>query len=109
MEKEKACQLVAIYGGKFPDYALADLLERLGTMDYDSASIELARTKDPVIALVLSLFIGTLGIDRMYVGDTVLGILKLITCGGCGIWTIVDWFLIMGRTKEMNYRNVIGL
>jgi hypothetical protein len=36
------------------------------------------------------------------IGDTGLGIGKLLTCGGFGIWAIVDWFLIMGRTREVN-------
>jgi hypothetical protein len=35
-------------------------------------------------------------------GDTGLAIAKLLTCGGLGIWTIVDWFIIMGRTRELN-------
>lgn len=103
MERDKASQLVAIYGEKFPSYSLMELLDLLEGMDYSTASIKLAQTKDPIISLILSIFVGSLGIDRMYVGDTGLGILKLITCGGCGIWTIIDWFLIMGRTKEVNY------
>jgi hypothetical protein len=40
-----------------------------------------------------------------------LGVAKLLTCGGLGIWTIVDWFLIMERTKEVNFeklRQMIG-
>ena len=36
------------------------------------------------------------------IGDTGLGIGKLLTCGGLGIWGIVDWFLIMGATREKN-------
>jgi TM2 domain-containing membrane protein YozV len=43
-----------------------------------------------------------LGADRFYVGDTGIGILKLLTGGLCGIMTIIDWFLIMGRADEFN-------
>ena len=52
--------------------------------------------------LILSILIGGLGVDRFYIGDTGLGIFKLLTCGGFGVWTIVDWFLIMGATREKN-------
>ena len=37
-------------------------------------------------------------------GQTGLGVAKLLTCGGVGIWTIIDWFTIMGKTKEMNFQ-----
>ena len=43
------------------------------------------------MALILSIVVGGLGIDRFYIGDTGLGIAKLLTCGGCGIWTIIDY------------------
>ncbi len=45
-------------------------------------------------ALLLSLFGGALGIDRFYLGYTGLGIVKLLTCGGCGIWSIIDLVMI---------------
>jgi len=60
------------------------------------------REKSPTVALVLSLFIGVLGIDRFYVGATTLGILKLITFGGFGIWGLIDWFLIMNAARKRN-------
>jgi hypothetical protein len=37
-------------------------------------------------------------------GQTGMGIGKLLTCGGVGIWTIIDWFLIKKATKELNYQ-----
>ena len=45
----------------------------------------------------------------IYIGDVVIGILKLITCGGCGIWWLIDLFLIMGATREKNLQKILGI
>jgi TM2 domain-containing membrane protein YozV len=63
-----------------------------------------AREKDPAVSLALSLTLGTFGVDRFYVGNIVLGILKLITFGGFFIWTMIDWFLIMDSTRGANVK-----
>lgn len=50
-------------------------------------------------ALLLSIFLGSLGIDRFYMGYIGLGVLKLVTGGGCGIWWLIDVILI--ATKQL--------
>ena len=54
----------------------------------------LVSRKDWLVALLLSIFVGWLGVDRFYVGHVGLGILKLVTCGGLGIWYVIDVILI---------------
>ena len=48
-----------------------------------------------LIALLLCFFLGCLGIHRFYVGQTGSGIAMLLTCGGCGIWALVDFIMIL--------------
>jgi len=52
-----------------------------------------------VLTLIMSIVFGTLGVDRFIMGHIGLGILKLITFGGCGIWYIVDIILIATKHK----------
>ncbi|WP_419843025.1 TM2 domain-containing protein [Candidatus Poriferisodalis sp.] len=61
-----------------------------------------ARRKKPWVALLASLLLGMLGIDRFYIGHIGLGAAKLLTFGGAGLWAIVDWFLIVGATRRAN-------
>lgn len=51
--------------------------------------------KNKTTALLLSFFLGGFGVDRFYLGYTGLGIVKLITCGGFGIWTLIDFIMII--------------
>ena len=65
----------------------------------------MASDKDWTTTLILSLvgLLGICGIDRFYTGSIGLGILKLITLGGCGIWWLVDLImLVTGSYKDGN-------
>ena len=85
----------------FPEEKIVYLKDKLRTMDEEKFSlVSTVELKDPTTLLLVSIFLGTLGIDRFMLGDTGMGILKLLTCGCCGILTIVDWFTISKRTKE---------
>src|SRR5262249_2056918 len=50
--------------------------------------------KSWLVALLLSIFLGSLGVDRFYLGYMGLGVLKLITCGVAGIWQLIDIIMI---------------
>jgi TM2 domain-containing membrane protein YozV len=56
-----------------------------------------AAPKSFVTTLLLSWFLGVLGIDRFYLGYTGIGIAKLLTFGGCGVWALIDFIMIAMR------------
>jgi len=87
----------------FPEDSLSMIREKLMNISDDKFNtVMCTRFKDTTISLVLSILLGSYGIDRFYLGQVGLGVAKLLTLGGCGIWAIVDWFLIMGKTRDIN-------
>ncbi|HLV99466.1 MAG TPA: NINE protein [Ktedonobacterales bacterium] len=60
--------------------------------------------KDWLMTLLLCVFVGWLGIHRFYTGHILIGVLQLLTFGGCGVWTLVDLILIVTD----NYKDANG-
>lgn len=57
--------------------------------------------KSQSTAFLLSYFLGVFGLDRFYLGSVGLGIIKLLTCGGLGIWALIDTIIVgMGNMKD---------
>lgn len=77
--------------------------------DESLVALQAADLKDPTTILIISIFLGSLGVDRFMVGDTGMGILKLLTGGVCGILTIIDWFTISKKAKKLNLAKISGI
>lgn len=110
MDQQKIDMFIMTNQKYFPAEKVMFLKEKLRTIDEDKfALLSAIDFKEPTTLLLVSLFLGGLGIDRFMLGDTGLGILKLLTGGCCGILTIIDWFTITKKAKEVNFNNVMTL
>lgn len=107
MDAQKVDMFIMANGKFFESHQVAQVRDKLISLDDSKwAVLQTLQFKDPTTSLIISLFAGSLGIDRFIIGDTGIGVGKLLTCGGLGIWTIVDWFMIMGATREKNMQKL---
>ncbi len=107
MDAQKVDMFIMSNGKFFESHQIMGIRERLLAMDDSKwVMISTIQFKDPTVSLIVSILAGSLGIDRFIIGDTGLGVGKLLTCGGLGIWAIIDWFLIQGATREKNMEKI---
>lgn len=110
MEKFKIEQFLISNKKYFPSDRLIQMKEIMQNMpDEKFFMLSAAEYKDPTVMLLVSVFLGSLGIDRFLLGDTAMGVLKLLTAGLCGILTIIDWFTVSNAVKEKNYNEFMYL
>lgn len=59
------------------------------------------------VAAILAFFLGVLGVHRFYVGKVGTGVAQILTVGGLGIWTLIDFIMILvGSFKDKDGRTV---
>lgn len=92
----------------FPEEQVPFLKQKLLDASDDKLTlVQCTEFKDPTTILIISILLGGLVIDRFMIGDTGIGVLKLLTGGVCGILTIIDWFTISKKTKEKNLNKLM--
>ena len=110
MEQQKIDMFIMTNQKYFPAEKIMYLKDKLRVMDEEKFSlVSTIELKDPTTILLISLFLGGLGVDRFMLGDTGMGVLKLLTFGVCGIMTIIDWFSVSKKTKELNFNKIMAL
>ena len=94
----------------FPAEKIMYLKEKLYKIDETKFSmLSCMEFKDPTTILLVSLFLGSLGVDRFMLKDNSMGVLKLLTAGCCGVLTVIDWFSVQKKAKEKNFNELMLL
>ena len=110
MDNQKVDMFIMTNAKYFPEDKIFFLKEKLKGIDDEKFSLLTAiGLKDPTTIVLVSIFLGSLGIDRFMIGDTGIGVLKLLTGGCCGILTIIDWFTVSGKTTEKPFNKIMTL
>lgn len=91
----------------FPSSQRMIIQKRCSEMPEDRLMmLQQLKWKNPTLILIMSLMFGSLGIDRFMLGNVGVGLLKLFTFGLFGILTIIDWFTVMGKAREINMKTI---
>lgn len=104
MKQEKIEMFLMNNQKNFETSQIPLIVEKLQSVDDDTLMlISLLDYKDPTTMLFVSLFLGGLGVDRFLLGETGMGVLKLLTVGCFGVLTIIDWCTIISKTRKKNF------
>jgi len=96
------------HSGYFKPEHMPVIQEELSRLPEDKLGLLLSlQLKNPTTIMLFSIFIGELGVDRFMLGDIGLGVIKLLTFGGCLIWWIIDIFLVPNKAKEKNFQELM--
>lgn len=109
MDHNKIDLFIGTMIDKFNNDDLNTIRSRLEKLDNNKINtLQTLDYKNPTIILIFSLFLGIFGIDRFMLNQPILGILKLISLGGFGIWAVIDWFIIMKASRKINFKKFLN-
>lgn len=109
MESNKVNMYLMQYKDKIPSEKAVALKNALAKADESCEdSLAMIKLKNPLVILIVSIFLGGLGIDRFMVGDIGLGICKLLFGWlTFGIWPLIDIFFSYKKAKEKNLQEIL--
>lgn len=87
-------------GECFDPFQLSGIQASLSEIDDAKSALILGMDfQKPTVMLIIAI---VLGWERFFLNDIAMGVLKVITCYGCGIWWVIDIFTAVSRTKTYN-------
>ena len=110
MTQEKVETFLLANAKYFPVEKMMAVKEKLLSIPEEKTiSLQSIEFKEPTTMLLVSILLGSWGVDRFMEGNVGMGVLKLLTGGVCGIMTIYDWCTISKRTRESNFNKLMYL
>lgn len=105
LSPEKADMLLMNFRNFIPEERVPAFRYALGKANANCyTALGMTPLKNPTTVLLFSIFLGGFGVDRFYIGDTGMGVAKLLVGGfTLGIWPLVDIFLCYKKAKEQNF------
>lgn len=104
MDQQKIQMFLITNQKNFEASQIPFITKKLNELNDDQLMVvSTANYKEPTTMLIISLLLGGLGVDRFMLGETGMGVLKLLTAGCLGILTIIDWFNVMSKTRKKNF------
>ncbi len=102
MDKNKVDFFIASNSDKFEPAALMSVKDALDKMtDEQFVMMSAIEYRNPTVILLIAIFLGW---ERFWLDDVGMGVLKILTCYGLGIWWLVDLFTAMDRAKRYNFK-----
>ncbi|MEG1623171.1 MAG: TM2 domain-containing protein [Alistipes sp.] len=101
MDRNQIDLFIAMNASKFEPAALMSIKQTLEKMSDDKIlALSSLSYYDPTLILVIAILLGW---ERLFLDDIILGVLKILTCYGFGIWWLIDLFTATHRAKQYNY------
>ncbi|MCL1973239.1 MAG: TM2 domain-containing protein [Bacteroidetes bacterium] len=104
MEKSKIDMFFGMNAENFHPYDIGIIKEKLEKLDDDKFyMIQATQFQKPSMILLIAIFLGW---ERFWLDDIALGVVKIITIYGCGIWWLIDLFTAQNRAKNYNLKKL---